>query len=93
MGASDGVKRLADRFAGDAYRDSLNETQVRQQYIDPFFEELGWDEIEHKFRELASLVLPADSVDAIVGKVKRLEEVDDVGELTKLLATRSRGKT
>jgi len=28
----------------DAYRSShYNETQLRREFIDPFFEELGWD--------------------------------------------------
>ncbi|MGD0830013.1 MAG: N-6 DNA methylase [Terracidiphilus sp.] len=36
---------LVEHFARNAsvYKDSLNETEVRVQFIDPFFQELGWD--------------------------------------------------
>ena len=44
--APDAVKRLVDRFDQnrDAYLSgSYNETQLRREFIDPFFEALGWD--------------------------------------------------
>ena len=36
---------LVEHFArnADVYRNNLNETEVRVQFIDPFFEALGWD--------------------------------------------------
>ncbi|NQE05281.1 hypothetical protein C5S32_05360, partial [ANME-1 cluster archaeon GoMg1] len=40
------VKELVDRFRRnlDVYKKSTyNETQVRQEFINPFFEALGWD--------------------------------------------------
>ncbi len=39
------IVELVEHFArnADAYRNSLNETEVRVQFIDPFFEALGWD--------------------------------------------------
>lgn len=40
------VKELARRFRDnfDIYKKSVyNETQARQEFIDPFFEALGWD--------------------------------------------------
>jgi predicted type IV restriction endonuclease len=40
------VKELAGRFRYnlDVYKKSTyNETQVRREFIDPFFEALGWD--------------------------------------------------
>jgi hypothetical protein len=40
------VDRLVERFARnvDAYkRSDYKETQVRVEYVDPFFEALGWD--------------------------------------------------
>ncbi|MDY0297570.1 MAG: TaqI-like C-terminal specificity domain-containing protein [Acidobacteriota bacterium] len=46
MKPPDGVKKLVETFADnlDAYkRVSYKETQVRREFIDPFFEALGWD--------------------------------------------------
>ncbi len=46
MNSPDGVKKLVETFADnlDAYkRVSYKETQVRREFIDPFFEALGWD--------------------------------------------------
>jgi hypothetical protein len=39
------IVELVEHFArnADVYRNSLNETEVRVQFIDPFFEALGWD--------------------------------------------------
>ncbi|MBE0517247.1 MAG: hypothetical protein IBX41_07670, partial [Methanophagales archaeon] len=40
------VKELVERFRYnlDVYKKSTyNETQVRREFIDPFFEALGWD--------------------------------------------------
>lgn len=39
------VVELVEHFArnADAFRNGLNETEVRVQFIDPFFEALGWD--------------------------------------------------
>jgi predicted type IV restriction endonuclease len=42
----DAVKRLVDSFDRnrDAYLSgSYNESQLRREFIDPFFEALGWD--------------------------------------------------
>jgi hypothetical protein len=44
--AKEKVKKLARRFRYnlDVYKKSTyNETQVRREFIDPFFEALGWD--------------------------------------------------
>jgi type I restriction-modification system DNA methylase subunit len=46
MAAPEAVQRLVERFAGNiaGYRSPLyNETQVRIEFIDPFFSALGWD--------------------------------------------------
>ena len=46
MAAPDIVAALVDRFATDrqAYRSGVyNETQVRREFLDPFFKALGWD--------------------------------------------------
>ena len=46
MTAPDIVKDLVDRFEQhrDAYRSGrYNETQLRREFLDPFFEALGWD--------------------------------------------------
>ena len=50
MGAPDTLKRLVDSFARniDAFKTgSMNETQLRREYLDPFFTSLGWD-VENK---------------------------------------------
>ena len=46
MSAPDRIQKLIETFDYnlEAYRKgSYNETQVRREFIDPFFEELGWD--------------------------------------------------
>ena len=50
MGAPDTLKRLVDSFGRniDAFKTgSMNETQLRREYLDPFFTSLGWD-VENK---------------------------------------------
>ncbi len=46
---------------------------------------LGRPEIKEKFRELASVVLPAEKIDSIVTMVESLEELDDISKLCRLL--------
>jgi len=46
MPAPDSIKRLIDTFDNNInfYKsDQYNEYQLRQEFLDPFFEELGWD--------------------------------------------------
>ena len=46
MTAPDQVLRLIDKFAGNRKfytSGAFNETQTRVEFIDPFFEALGWD--------------------------------------------------
>jgi predicted type IV restriction endonuclease len=46
MSAPETIYQLVETFAGniDAYKKgAYNETQVRREFIDPFFEALGWD--------------------------------------------------
>ena len=46
MSVPDRVKQLVETFSSniDAYKKGIyNETQVRREFIDPFFEALGWD--------------------------------------------------
>jgi hypothetical protein len=45
MGAPSVIVGLVEHFArnADVYRSNLNETELRVQFIDPFFEALGWD--------------------------------------------------
>ena len=49
--APDAVKRLVDHFVQnrDAYLSgSYNETQLRHEFLGPFFEALGWDVYNHQ---------------------------------------------
>ena len=46
MNVPDRIKKLTETFEYnlETYKKgSYNETQVRREFIDPFFEELGWD--------------------------------------------------
>jgi Eco57I restriction-modification methylase/TaqI-like C-terminal specificity domain len=45
MASPPSIIELVEHFArnADSYRESLNETELRVQFIDPFFEALGWD--------------------------------------------------
>ena len=46
MGVPNGVQELVDKFERnlDDYKGgAYNETQVRVDFVNPFFEELGWD--------------------------------------------------
>lgn len=45
MAAPPVIVKLVEHFArnADSYRNTLNETEVRVQFVDPFFEALGWD--------------------------------------------------
>jgi hypothetical protein len=46
MPAPDEIKQLVERFDRnrDAYRSGkYNETQLRNEFLNPFFEALGWD--------------------------------------------------
>ena len=46
MGAPDAIRELVRRFEEhrEAYQSGrYNETQLRREFLDPFFEALGWD--------------------------------------------------
>jgi hypothetical protein len=46
MGVPDTIKRLVDSFKRNINTfkaGSINETQLRREYLDPFFTSLGWD--------------------------------------------------
>lgn len=49
--------------------------------------DIGWTEIETKFRELAVGSLKTDVVDQVIEMVDTLEDLNDVGRLAKLLTT------
>jgi 2-methylcitrate dehydratase PrpD len=53
----------------------------RGDFDDPFSE----DELRGKFRELAGVVLTADGVAAVERAVDRIDEWENIGELTGLL--------
>ena len=51
MSALDIICQLVDRFKEqrDVYRmGKYNETELRRDFLDPFFEALGWDVSNHK---------------------------------------------
>ena len=56
------VKRFKDNFAN--YKsDAYNETQVRREFIDPFFSALGWDvDNKHGYAEAYKDVIHEDKV-------------------------------
>lgn len=50
MPTPDAIHTLVDRFRTnlDSYKRGIyNETQVRREFIDPFFQALGWDVAKH----------------------------------------------
>lgn len=51
MSAPDVIKDLIERFPDE--KNDLNETQVRQSFIDPLFDTLGWDVSSKRMRRQA----------------------------------------
>lgn len=51
---------------------------------------LGWDELADKFRDCAGVVMPPAAVAQAIDLVGRIEMLDGVGELMRLLSTRFR---
>jgi hypothetical protein len=66
MAVSDDVKRLIERFDQnlDSYRSpNYNETQLRIEFLDPFFKALGWDiNNEQGFAEAYKEVIHEDAI-------------------------------
>jgi predicted type IV restriction endonuclease len=66
MPAPDNIKQLVERFEQhrDAYRlGRYNETQLRREFLDPFFEALGWDIFNKQgYAELYKDVIHEDSL-------------------------------
>jgi hypothetical protein len=60
------IKLLVDRFERnlDAYRSGkYNETQLRREFVDPFFKTLGWDvDNEQGYAEAYKEVIHEDSI-------------------------------
>ncbi len=46
---------------------------------------LSWEELAEKFRECSQGVLPSDATEGVVGLIARLEDVQDLAELTEAL--------
>ena len=66
MPAPASVEELVQRFAGhvDSYRSGqYNEAQVRREFLDPFFEALGWDVYNRKgYAEAYKEVIHEDAI-------------------------------
>ena len=66
MSAPDTVRELVERFERNlgAYRSGkYNETQVRREFVDPFFEALGWDVMNKQgYAEAYKDVIHEDSI-------------------------------
>ena len=67
MTAPDIVKNLVQRFERhrDSYRSGrYNETQLRREFLDPFFEALGWDVFNKQdYAEMYKDVIHEDSLE------------------------------
>ena len=67
MTAPDTIKSLVDRFKNnhEAYRaGKYNETQLRREFLDPFFEALGWDLLNKQgYAEMYKDVIHEDSLE------------------------------
>jgi 2-methylcitrate dehydratase PrpD len=77
--ASNPAKVMIKLKDGTIYRERVDYSKGTVQ--NPMTKE----ELENKFRSLASMVIPADRVEDIIRVVGKLEEVDDVNNLTPLL--------
>src|SRR5687767_4515952 len=66
MPAPDNIKQLVERFEQhrEAYRSGrYNETQLRREFLDPFFEALGWDIFNRQgYAELYKDVIHEDAL-------------------------------
>ena len=66
MACPETIIKLVERYAeqGSTYKQSnYNETQVRREYVDPFFKALGWDiDNERGFAEAHKDVIHEDSI-------------------------------
>jgi predicted type IV restriction endonuclease len=54
MAAPEIIRKLVERFEEhhDSYRSSkYNEAQLRREFLDPFFEALGWDLFNRLYRK------------------------------------------
>ncbi|HEX9332944.1 MAG TPA: DNA methyltransferase, partial [Anaerolineales bacterium] len=82
MTAPDIVKSLVERFEQhrDAYRSGrYNETQLRREFLDPFFEALGWDIFnKQSYAEMYKDVIHEDSLE-IEGEKKAPDYAFRVG--------------
>lgn len=67
------VEELVERFQAqiESYRaDTYNETQLRREFLDPFFEALGWDVFNRKgYAETYKEVIHEDAI-RIGGRTK-----------------------
>ena len=74
MTAPDSIKQLVERFEQhrDAYRaGKYNETQLRNEFLNPFFEALGWDVLNKLgYSEENKHVIHEDSLE-VEGRRKR----------------------
>jgi predicted type IV restriction endonuclease len=82
MTAPDIVKSLVSRFEQhrDSYRSGrYNETQLRREFLDPFFEALGWDVFnKQNYAEMYKAVIHEDSLE-IEGEKKAPDYAFRVG--------------
>src|SRR5213592_788414 len=66
MGVPTGIRELTERFERnkDAYRSpQYNETQLRREFLDPFFKALGWDiDNEQGYAEAYKDVIHEDAI-------------------------------
>ena len=86
MTAPDIVKNLVERFEQhrDSYRSGrYNETQLRREFLDPFFEALGWDVFnKQSYAEIYKDVIHEDSLE-IEGENKAPDYAFRIGGIRK----------
>ena len=85
MSAPDSIRQLVDRFEEQrpAYHaGKYNETQLRSDFLNPFFEALGWDVLNHKgYAERYREVMLEQSVE-VEGQAKAADYAFRVGDKT-----------
>jgi 2-methylcitrate dehydratase PrpD len=72
-------------------KDGRSATQARDSHRGDFGDPFGEDELREKFRELAGVMLTTDGVAGVERAVDRIEDWQDIGELTALLRQHGRG--
>ncbi len=71
------------------FEDGTSDEELVVQPVGTSGKPFTWQQVESKFRALAGPVLSASTLDKVIQHVQHLEELDDAGQLARLLQTNS----